>query len=299
MIHGPCGSINPGSSCMKDGKCTKRYPRQLLHDTQTGEDGYPLYRRRSSEDGGFKAKIKVKIGNLIQAIEIDNEWVVPYCPLLSRIFQAHTNVEYCNSIESIKYICKYVNKGSDQAMFGFGKDGTPIDEVEQYQLGRYISSNEAVRRILDFSIHKRHPRVVHLFGKDGTPIDEVEQYQLGRFISSNEAVRRILDFSIHKRHPRVVHLTAHLENGQRVYFTEDNLHERIIELPKTTLTDDAQWDATMTEAATIQSPARLRNLFVILLLACGSSNPEKLWESYKESFTEDILIQARRENPGL
>ncbi|CAF4338045.1 unnamed protein product, partial [Rotaria magnacalcarata] len=255
MIHGPCGSINPGSSCMKDGKCTKRYPRQLLHDTQTGEDGYPLYRRRSSEDGGFKAKIKVKIGNLIQAIEIDNEWVVPYCPLLSRIFQAHTNVEYCNSIESIKYICKYVNKGSDQAMFGFGKDGTSIDEVEQYQLGRYISSNEAVRRILDFSIHKRHPRVVHL--------------------------------------------TAHLENGQRVYFTEDNLHERIIELPKTTLTDDAQWDATMTEAATIQSPARLRNLFVILLLACGSSNPEKLWESYKESFTEDILIQARRENPGL
>ncbi|CAF5220640.1 unnamed protein product, partial [Rotaria magnacalcarata] len=65
------------------------------------------------------------------------------------------------------------------------------------------------------------------------------------------------------------------------------------------LEDDAQWDATMTEAATIQSPARLRNLFVILLLACGSSNPEKLWESYKESFTEDILIQARRENPGL
>ena len=38
---------------MKDGKCTKRYPRQLIQDTQTGEDGYPLYRRRSSEDGGF------------------------------------------------------------------------------------------------------------------------------------------------------------------------------------------------------------------------------------------------------
>ncbi|CAF1919182.1 unnamed protein product [Rotaria magnacalcarata] len=65
------------------------------------------------------------------------------------------------------------------------------------------------------------------------------------------------------------------------------------------LEDDAQWDATITEAATIQSPARLRNLFVIILLACGPSNPEKLWESYKEGLTEDILIQARRENPGL
>jgi hypothetical protein len=33
--------------CMKGGKCTRRYPRQLLHDTQTDDDGYPLYRRRS------------------------------------------------------------------------------------------------------------------------------------------------------------------------------------------------------------------------------------------------------------
>ncbi|CAF1454121.1 unnamed protein product [Rotaria sp. Silwood1] len=363
MIHGPCGSINPGSSCMKDGKCTKRYPRQLIQDTQTGEDGYPLYRRRSPEDGGFKARIKTKFGNSIQEIEIDNKWVVPYCPLLSRIFQAHINVEYCNSVKSIKYICKYVNKGSDQAMFGFGKDGTTVDEVEQYQLGRCISSNEAVWRILDFSIHERHPTVVHL--------------------------------------------AVHLENGQRVYFTEDNLHERINEPPKTTLTaffllcqkdefartllycdvpkfytwnasekafkrrvqgtsvpgyrsiratnalgrvytvhpnnfecfflrlllhtirgptsfealrtvngrkcatfreacqllglleDDTQWNATMTEAATIQSPSQLRNLFIILLLVCGPSNPGKLWESYKESLTEDILIKARRDNPGL
>ena len=135
MIHGPCGTINPGSSCMKDEKCTKRYPRQLLHDTRTGEDGYPLYRRRSPEDSGFKAKIKVEIVDSIQEIEIDNKWVMPYCLLLSRIFQAHINVEYCNSVKSIKYICKYVNKGNDQATFGFGKDGTAIDEIELYQLG--------------------------------------------------------------------------------------------------------------------------------------------------------------------
>jgi hypothetical protein len=94
MIHGPCRNINPTSPCMKDGKYTKPYPRQLLHDTQTGDDGFQLYRRRSSEYGGIKARIKMKFGNTNREIEIDNKWIVPYCPLLSRIFQAHINVEY-------------------------------------------------------------------------------------------------------------------------------------------------------------------------------------------------------------
>jgi hypothetical protein len=363
MIHGPCGSINPNSPCMENKKCTKRYPKQLLRDTETGDDGYPSYRRRSSEDGGIKAKIKMRINNSIQEIEIDNKWIVPYCPLLSRIFQAHINVEYCNSVKSIKYICKYVNKGSDQTVFGLGRDGAPVDEISNYQLGRYISSNEAVWRILDFPIHERYPTVVHL--------------------------------------------AVHLENGQRIYFTEDNVHEKVNEPPRTTLTaffllcqkddfaktllycdvpkyytwnasekvfkrrvqgtavlgypdvregdalgrvytvhpnnfecfflrlllhvvrgptsfealrtvngricatfreacqlhglleDDQQWNATMSEAAAAQSPARLRNLFALILAVCGPSNPKQLCESYKESLTEDILRNARRQNPGM
>ncbi|GFQ95438.1 helitron_like_N domain-containing protein [Trichonephila clavata] len=51
MIHGPWGSLNNNSLCVSDGKCTKRYPRDLNAETITGNDGYPLYRRRSTEDG--------------------------------------------------------------------------------------------------------------------------------------------------------------------------------------------------------------------------------------------------------
>ncbi|KIH43787.1 hypothetical protein ANCDUO_26201, partial [Ancylostoma duodenale] len=55
MIHGPCGPLNPNSPCMKDRKCTKKYPREFIQETQNGNDGYPLYRRRRPEEGGFTA----------------------------------------------------------------------------------------------------------------------------------------------------------------------------------------------------------------------------------------------------
>ena len=46
MIHGPCGRMNMNSPCMKNGKCTKHFPKEYWLETQTGEDGYPKCRRR-------------------------------------------------------------------------------------------------------------------------------------------------------------------------------------------------------------------------------------------------------------
>ncbi|GFR31820.1 helitron_like_N domain-containing protein [Trichonephila clavata] len=189
MIHGPCGSLSNNSLCMSDGKCTNRYPRDLLAETITGNDGYPLYRRRSTEDGGKSITLKV----LNNTIDVDNRWVVPYSPLVLKTYNAHINVEYCISVKAIKDICKYVNKGSDVAVF----------VVEST-----TASNE-----------------------------EVTQYQLGRYISRNEAVWRILSFSIHERYPTVVHLAVHLENGQRAYFTSENVRARAMSPPPTTLTE--------------------------------------------------------------
>ncbi|GFQ95525.1 ATP-dependent DNA helicase [Trichonephila clavata] len=36
------------------------------------------------------------------------------------------------------------------------------DEITLYQIGRYISSNEAVWRIFGFQIHERDPAIIHL-----------------------------------------------------------------------------------------------------------------------------------------
>ena len=66
--------------------------------------------------------------------------------------------------------------------------------------------------------------------------DEIMQYQMGSYISSNEEVWRILNFVFNERHPTVVHLAVHLENGQRVYFTEKNAPKRSYWPLNTTLT---------------------------------------------------------------
>jgi hypothetical protein len=52
MIHGPCGILNRLSPCMADGKCTKSFPKNFTNDTITSVDGYPMYRRRSPDNGG-------------------------------------------------------------------------------------------------------------------------------------------------------------------------------------------------------------------------------------------------------
>ena len=67
-------------------------------------------------------------------------------------------------------------------------------------------------------------------------IDEIVQYQAGRYISSNEAVWQILSVPIHERSPAVVHLAVHLQNGQRIYFSESNVQQGALNPPDTKLT---------------------------------------------------------------
>ncbi|XP_044005505.1 uncharacterized protein LOC122850419 [Aphidius gifuensis] len=111
MIHGPCGPLNPISPCMKNGKCSYNYPRALIDATRSDRNGYPLYRRKSVVNGGFQTTINAKIHNKYEKINIDNRWIVPYCPLISKIMEAHVNVELCSSVvaELVKHMNQFID----------------------------------------------------------------------------------------------------------------------------------------------------------------------------------------------
>ena len=159
MIHNPCGR-HTNQPCMKNGCCKANYPKDFQSYTQSNDDGYPLYQRRQTTQGGFAFKKKKHKDHVI----IDNRWVVPYNPYLLEKYEAHINVEVCCSVLAIKYLYKYIYKGHDKATITLSIN--KIDEVQSYIDSLYISGNEACWKILVFKMHGRKPNVeplaVHL-----------------------------------------------------------------------------------------------------------------------------------------
>ena len=43
IVQGPCGIINLDSPCIKHGRCSKKYPKLFVQETQLEADRYPLY----------------------------------------------------------------------------------------------------------------------------------------------------------------------------------------------------------------------------------------------------------------
>ncbi|XP_046972349.1 ATP-dependent DNA helicase pif1-like [Vanessa cardui] len=55
------------------------------------------------------------------------------------------------------------------------------------------------------------------------------------------------------------------------------------------LENDNHWDITLEEAVQCKSAPKVRELFAILIATCALSNPQELWEKYKNDMIDDIL----------
>ena len=93
-IHAPC-SDNTDSRCMREGRCSKNFPKPFRPDTASVEgDNYVSYRRRSrEEENEFEVRTMKTYVSGIHKMAIDNSWIVPYSPDLFRKFCTHMNFE--------------------------------------------------------------------------------------------------------------------------------------------------------------------------------------------------------------
>ncbi|PPR07149.1 hypothetical protein CVT24_010778 [Panaeolus cyanescens] len=150
MVHGPCGAANPNAICMDPEKkiCSKRFPKDFCEATNMDGSGYPEYYRPN--DG-----VSVQVRNGFHA---DNRWIVPYCPYLSAKYDCHLNVECAISLNSLKYVFKYIQKGLDRTIMELHRR----DEIKRWLDARYVSASKASWRSFGFDLHRLNPTVTQL-----------------------------------------------------------------------------------------------------------------------------------------
>ncbi|XP_026384298.1 uncharacterized protein LOC113279861 [Papaver somniferum] len=149
MIHGLCGR-----KCMMEGKYKRGFPKQFCKCTVQGKDAYPVYQRRD-------------YGNTIQMTKTfiaDNRFVVPYNPWLLQKYDFHMNVEVCSTVQSVKYLYKYIYKGPDCISFRVQlvHPESENNEVTRYINARWVCAQQEIWRIYRFAMNKMCPSVQRL-----------------------------------------------------------------------------------------------------------------------------------------
>ncbi|XP_058768606.1 uncharacterized protein LOC131642370 [Vicia villosa] len=90
MMHGPCGLARMTSQCMKNGRCSKYYPKKFIEDTIVDVEGYPLYRRRSKtftiEKNGYDRITAAVSTNSSQPVDEIQQYLDCRKPVVERMF---------------------------------------------------------------------------------------------------------------------------------------------------------------------------------------------------------------------
>ncbi|CAJ0761863.1 8612_t:CDS:2, partial [Entrophospora sp. SA101] len=312
MIHGPCGAFMQNAPCMKNGRCSKGYPKHFQESTAVNNDGYPIYKRR---DNGKTVEV--------HGATLDNRWVVPYNPYLSTRYDCHINVEICSSITAVKYLFKYVYKGHDRATVEIRRQNhkqESNDEISLYLDARYVSASEASWRLFHYRLHDRSPAVVHLqvhlpgqhrviFRDDECLENVVERansekttltawfqantlYPEARELTyGNFPTQWVYNRQTNKWSPRQLCGATSFENLRIVNGVLYNTFKEACAILGL-LQNGEEWDQCLAKAAQVQTGSQLRNLFATLLLFCDPVRPENLWEKYFYALSDDMRFQV-------
>jgi hypothetical protein len=313
MVHA-YGSCNASSPCWKDGVCGKMFPKDQTDVTHQTDDGYPRYARPRNDEVGVYPNGQV----------VTNQYVVPYNPYLLKQYQCHINVEVTTSFKVVKYLFKYVYKGSDTALVEvYGND-----ETVQYLDSRYLSATESMWRFMSFALHDQTPTVFPL------TIDLNPQHKshLHAYLQYNtnhpeDQLAHSLTYDRFVEHYRYITTTGvfqpRIKNIQmigRVYFINPAAGELyylrllLLHVPgvsslvglrfhngrqwstyrETAVSyglayNDEEYVRCLTEASQDQLAPSLRRLFVTIVSQCQPQNAQQLFTLFADEMAADLL----------
>ena len=102
-------------------------------------------------------------------------------------------MEICNTIGAVKYLFKYVYKGSDKVSFSLNKPDK--------QVPTNIPTEPTVKK---------------------NEKDEIKNFQDARYVSASESCWRIFNFTTNSQNPHTVRLPVHLEDQQLIIFSDED-----------------------------------------------------------------------------
>ncbi|POS81780.1 hypothetical protein EPUL_005830, partial [Erysiphe pulchra] len=253
-------------------------------------------------------------------------------PYLALRYNCHINVEVCESVQSIRYIHKYVYKGDDRTTVEI-----ETDEIKRFVESRYISPMQAAYRMLEYPTHSEYPPVVQLtvhleseqsvlfpasadegqlrhaadvsrttlmayleynrLNEDGRTVlyqDFPEKYVYQNTRKPYRWTRRARGFAI----GRMVHLSpraAGATSFDDLKFVNGQRYATFKDacVARQLLEDDGAWSRCFEEAAG-WSLGGMRVLFVMALVSGEVTDPVRLWERFKAAICEDCEYRIRR-----
>ncbi|GJY86884.1 DNA helicase [Tanacetum coccineum] len=314
MIYGPCGPPEPTAPCMKENKCSKKFPKRYNDTTYFDKDGYAHYHRRQTN-----------VYTTRHGVDLDNCYIVPYNRELCLTFHAHINVEYCGWAMLIKYLFKYISKGTDKILAQITRPvGEPSSQADRilsvhlenmqvvtfrdHQSLEVVANNEASKMTTltdwfeynKFNTDGRHltyldfPKyfVWYADSKVWSPRRRASQRSIGRLAHVHPSAGELFYLRILLCHQKGCKSFEDIRTvNDRVYLTFRDACEAL-----GLLGDDKEWDTALMEACFSSTPTELRNLFVQLLIFCEVSDPMTLWRKYWHQMSDDIPLRVSKEH---
>jgi len=178
---------------------------------------YPVYRRLHPHCGGAVEEWE---DSRQRTRVITNQWVVPHNRLLVQKYQCHINVQLCVSVRAIKYLFKYIHKGSDRAMVrlqGPTNDSSivPADVSGAPEPGPPLPPSHATgHATVATQVTAVAPLASEPESFASRGVDEIKRYEDARVIGTSKAMWRMFNNDMFRRSPPIKTLQVHLENMQ-------------------------------------------------------------------------------------